>query len=57
MNAVEFLFALFAVFGATARWFLWLRFVYKIDRINLNINRVAEDKRKLSDDKEETITR
>ena len=56
MNAVEFLFALFAVFGSTALWFLWLRFVYKIDRINLNINRVAEDKRKLSDDKEETIT-
>ena len=49
MNAVEFLFALFAVFGSTALWFLWLSFVYKIDRM-------TEDKRKRSDDKEETIS-
>ena len=56
MNAVEFLFALFAVFGSTALWFLWLRFVYKIDRINLNISHITKDKPKLSDDKEETIS-
>ena len=48
MNAVEFLFALFAVFGSTALWFLWLSFVYKIDRL-------TEGKRKRSDEKEETI--
>ena len=49
MNAVEFLFALFAVFGSTALWFLWVSFVY-------NLERMTEDKRKRSDDKEETIS-
>ena len=48
MNAVEFLFALFAVFGSTALWFLWLRLVYKIDLL-------TEGERKLSGDKEEKI--
>ncbi len=48
MNAVEFLFALFAVFGSTGLWFLWVSFVYKLDRL-------AEDKSSRSTDKEETI--
>ena len=34
MNAVEFLFALFAVFGSTAAWFMWTSFVYKLDKIS-----------------------
>ena len=32
MNAVEFLFALFAVFGSTVGWFVWTSFVYKIEK-------------------------
>jgi len=32
MNAVEFLFALGAVFGSTALWFVWTSFVYKIEK-------------------------
>jgi hypothetical protein len=48
MNAVEFMFALFAVFGSTALWFLWVSFVYKLDRL-------TEDKPSSSADKEETI--
>ena len=48
MNAVEFLFALFAVFGSTALWFLWVSFVYKLDRL-------TEDKHKRTDEKEEII--
>ena len=32
MNAVEFLFALSAVFGSTALWFVWTSFVYKIEK-------------------------
>ena len=32
MNAVEFLFALGAVFGSTALWFVWVRFVYRIEQ-------------------------
>ena len=32
MNAVEFLFALFAVFGSTGLWFLWVSFVYNLDK-------------------------
>ena len=48
MNAVEFLFALFAVFGSTALWFLWVSFVYKLDRL-------TEDKPKRTAEKEETI--
>ena len=34
MNAVEFLFALSAVFGSTAAWFVWTSFVYKLDNQN-----------------------
>ena len=34
MNAVEFLFALFAVFGSTAAWFMWINFVYKVEKIS-----------------------
>ena len=33
MNAVEFLFALFTVFGSTAFWFLWVSFVYRLERM------------------------
>ena len=32
MNAVEFLFALAAVFGSTALWFVWTSFVYRIEK-------------------------
>ena len=49
MNAVEFLFALFAVFGSTALWFLWVSFVYKLDRL-------TENKPSQSTNKEETIS-
>ena len=49
MNVVEFLFALFAVFGSTALWFLWVSFVYKLDRL-------TENKSPQSTDKEETIS-
>jgi len=31
MNAVEFIFALGAVFGSTAFWFAWLNLVYKFE--------------------------
>jgi hypothetical protein len=31
MNAVEFLFALFAVFGSTGLWFAWTRLVYHLE--------------------------
>ena len=31
MNAVEFVFALIAVFGSTAAIYLWNRFVYSLD--------------------------
>ena len=48
MNAVEFLFALFTVFGSTAFWFLWVSFVYRLDRM-------TEDRSKQTADKEETI--
>ena len=48
MNAVEFLFALGAVFGSTALWFAWLRFVYRIDKF-------AHDKQKEYEHHEETI--
>ena len=34
MNAVEFLFALFAVFGSTALWFAWISFVYKVEKLS-----------------------
>tara|TARA_B100000524_G_scaffold97067_1_gene46167 strand:+ start:490 stop:642 length:153 start_codon:yes stop_codon:yes gene_type:complete len=50
MNAVEFLFALFAVFGSTGLWFLWTSFVYKIDQISDTANVEHESK-------EETIAR
>lgn len=50
MNAVEFLFALFAVFGSTGLWFLWTSFVYKIDKFS--------DSAKVEhENKEETIAR
>ena len=31
MNAAEFMFALVAVFGSTALWFVWVSFVYRLD--------------------------
>ena len=49
MNAVEFLFALGAVFGSTALWFAWISFVYKIDQF-------AHDEQKKYENKEEKIT-
>ncbi len=48
MNAVEFLFALFAVFGSTALWFLWLGLVYKFKNLE-------EDNQAQFTDKKETI--
>jgi hypothetical protein len=36
------------VFGSTALWFAWLRFVYRIDKF-------AEDKQKEYEKQEETI--
>jgi len=48
MNAVEFFFALLAVFGSTALWFTWLGLFYKIDNFN-------ESKHKRHGNKEETI--
>ena len=36
MNAVEFLFALFAVFGSTVGWFIWVNFVYRLDSYSEN---------------------
>ena len=48
MNAVEFLFALFAVFGSTGLWFAWTKFVYKLDKF-------AQDKQKEYEKQEETI--
>jgi len=48
MNAVEFLFALFAVFGSTALWFLWLNIAYKFDNLK-------EDNQPQFSDKKETI--
>ena len=48
MNAVEFLFALFTVFGSTAFWFLWVSFVYRLERM-------TKDGSKQTADKEETI--
>tara|TARA_Y100001937_G_C7071384_1_gene308560 strand:+ start:305 stop:454 length:150 start_codon:yes stop_codon:yes gene_type:complete len=38
MNAVEFLFALTAVFGSTALWFVWTNFVYKIEQYSRKEN-------------------
>ena len=48
MNAVEFLFALFAVFGSTGLWFAWIRFVYRLDK-------PTQDKQKEYEKQEETI--
>jgi hypothetical protein len=48
MNAVEFLFALFAVFGSTGLWFAWIRFVYRLDKF-------TQDKQKEYEKQEETI--
>lgn len=31
MNAFEFLFAFFTVFGATGFWYVWTTFVYSIE--------------------------
>ena len=36
MNAVEFLFALFAVFGSTVGWFIWVNFVYRLESYSEN---------------------
>ena len=38
MNAVEFLFALFAVFGSTVGWFVWTGFVYRIEKYSREEN-------------------
>jgi len=32
MNAVEFMFALGAVFGSTAFWFAWISLVYNVEK-------------------------
>tara|TARA_Y100000389_G_scaffold188746_1_gene211667 strand:- start:593 stop:742 length:150 start_codon:yes stop_codon:yes gene_type:complete len=48
MNAVEFIFALGAVFGSTAFWFAWLTLVYKFE------NNSNKDVSQL-ENKEETI--
>jgi len=42
MNAVEFLFALFAVFGSTALWFIWVKFVYSIDILQDNQSKLED---------------
>tara|TARA_B100001093_G_scaffold520073_1_gene612478 strand:- start:4095 stop:4247 length:153 start_codon:yes stop_codon:yes gene_type:complete len=38
MNAVEFLFALAAVFGSTALWLVWTSFVYRIEKYSQEDN-------------------
>ena len=43
MNAVEFLFALAAVFGSTALWFVWTSFVYKIEKYTQKENLKLEN--------------
>ena len=48
MNAVEFLFALFAVFGSTAAWFTWISFVYKVEKL-------SDEKGLQLENKEETL--
>ena len=49
MNAVEFLFALFAVFGSTGLWLAWTSFVYKLDNF-------SEEKKSKLENKEDVIT-
>lgn len=49
MNAVEFLFALFAVFGSTGLWLAWTSFVYKLDKF-------SEEKKSNLENKEDIIT-
>lgn len=49
MNAVEFLFALFAVFGSTGLWLAWTSFVYKLDKF-------SEEKKSKLENKEDVIT-
>jgi len=48
MNTVEFLFALFAVFGSTALWFIWLNIAYRFENFK-------EDNQQRFADKKETI--
>ena len=47
MNVVEFLFALFAVFGSTALWFFWLGLAYKFENLKKGKKSQFPDKKEI----------